>query len=165
MTENTMTRREARLAEAAAAQHSGYICKTCAGPSPVGIGYAAAGEAAALASHGRVSCDCGASVDPEAETLPGVRAAFRAIADAHGGLMTNDPAARFAVKMRALYERPGRPGHPSRRGESTVYAYFVEESDARAAAVDFRSNAIRRNKRFIANVQLRDRTTNRVKRV
>lgn len=39
----------------------GFICKKCAGPSPVGVGYVADGEAAAEASAGVTVCPCGNS--------------------------------------------------------------------------------------------------------
>ena len=53
----------------------GYICKTCGGPAPLGIGYVRTGRAAAMASHGRTSCACGYSHrdgflgDPEEEPM------------------------------------------------------------------------------------------------
>lgn len=56
----TLTRRELRAVE----QGHGYICKTCAGPAPVGIGYIANGRAAKAASQGISSCPCGASQLP-----------------------------------------------------------------------------------------------------
>jgi hypothetical protein len=39
----------------------GYICKKCAGPSPVGVGYVADGSAAAAASAAVTVCQCGNS--------------------------------------------------------------------------------------------------------
>ena len=62
----TLTRRERRAAERALERGRGYICKTCAGPAPMGVGYVASGPAAEAASSGRTSCPCGASRTPEA---------------------------------------------------------------------------------------------------
>ena len=45
----------------------GYVCKRCGGPSPVGVGYAAPGAAAAAASEGLTRCQCGYSVRADAE--------------------------------------------------------------------------------------------------
>lgn len=39
----------------------GFICKRCSEPSPLGIGYAAAGEDAAQASATTTACKCGYS--------------------------------------------------------------------------------------------------------
>lgn len=39
----------------------GYICKTCAGPSPVGVGYVDDTPGAAEHSAGLTACACGAS--------------------------------------------------------------------------------------------------------
>lgn len=49
----------AELAEEA--EPTGYICKQCEGPAPMGIGYAAAGTAAAAASAALTQCGCGYS--------------------------------------------------------------------------------------------------------
>lgn len=44
-----------------ARDHTGYVCKTCGGPSPVGVGYVDNTDGAAQRSAGRSTCDCGAS--------------------------------------------------------------------------------------------------------
>ena len=51
----------------------GYVCKSCGGPSPVGVGYAVPGAAAEEASAELDACACGYSVRPvaDAEYLPG----------------------------------------------------------------------------------------------
>lgn len=44
-----------------ATNRSGYICKRCGGPSPIGVGYASSEPGAYEASEGRAACDCGCS--------------------------------------------------------------------------------------------------------
>ena len=44
----------------------GYICKSCGGVAPIGIGYAAGSWAR---DESRTSCDCGYSVKPVAEPV------------------------------------------------------------------------------------------------
>lgn len=39
----------------------GYICKSCGGPSPLGVGYVDNSAGAAERSAGRTRCDCGNS--------------------------------------------------------------------------------------------------------
>lgn len=61
-----MTRREARLAEAARTARTsltGYICKKCAGPSPVGVGYGDTAPGVTVSAHADdvVQCPCGYS--------------------------------------------------------------------------------------------------------
>lgn len=43
---------------------TGYICKSCGGPSPIGVGYALTNWTPAdeRASTDRIACDCGQSV-------------------------------------------------------------------------------------------------------
>lgn len=43
---------------------TGYICKSCGGPSPIGVGYALTNSTPAdeRASTDRIACDCGQSV-------------------------------------------------------------------------------------------------------
>lgn len=43
---------------------NGYICKSCGGPAPIGVGYAITRptEADERASTDRIACDCGQSV-------------------------------------------------------------------------------------------------------
>lgn len=55
---------------AAVPPHAGYICKRCAGPSPVGVGYVSDTPGAAAASAGREACDCGHSQHPSTSPTP-----------------------------------------------------------------------------------------------
>ena len=48
----------------------GYICKTCAGPSPIGVGYHVATTEAATASAGITTCACGHSQTPGTAQVP-----------------------------------------------------------------------------------------------
>lgn len=59
-----MTRKERRKAEAAAATRvhpTGYTCKRCNTPAPVGIGYAVTGPNIATATPAATitTCECG----------------------------------------------------------------------------------------------------------
>ena len=56
MTTNT---RQARSTETTS---HGFICKSCEGPAPVGIGFVASGKDAAAASANIDRCGCGYSV-------------------------------------------------------------------------------------------------------
>lgn len=40
---------------------TGYTCKTCGGPAPLGVGFATTATGAYWSSVGRSNCDCGAS--------------------------------------------------------------------------------------------------------
>lgn len=48
----------------AAAGGAGYVCKSCGGPSPVGVGYVDTTDGAAARSAGLTVCGCGFSVKP-----------------------------------------------------------------------------------------------------
>lgn len=53
----------------------GYICKSCGGPSPLGVGYVDNSAGAAARSAGRTGCDCGQSrsaVDDSDDNMPEV---------------------------------------------------------------------------------------------
>ncbi|MBV8248480.1 MAG: hypothetical protein JO200_08505 [Comamonas sp.] len=52
-------------------KQTGYVCKSCGGVAPVGIGYAVQGWRG-VADESRTSCDCGYSVKPVAE-MPRLR--------------------------------------------------------------------------------------------
>ena len=69
----TMTRREARAArealypahtEANAGHPTGYICKKCEGPAPVGVGYVLHGDVRTNPAEAAkiTACPCGQSV-------------------------------------------------------------------------------------------------------
>lgn len=64
-----MTRKERRQAEAAAATRvhpTGYTCKRCDTPAPVGIGYAVTGPNIIVSEYADtiIACDCGHSALP-----------------------------------------------------------------------------------------------------
>lgn len=46
------------------AAQTGYICKQCGGPSPIGVGYTSDLVTVSVADNKRVSCDCGYSRKP-----------------------------------------------------------------------------------------------------
>lgn len=50
-------------------KQTGYVCKSCGGVAPVGIGFAVYGWQG-VADESRTACDCGYSVKPVAESLP-----------------------------------------------------------------------------------------------
>jgi hypothetical protein len=56
-------------AKALAANACGYVCKSCDGPAPIGVGYAAPGLEAYTASQELTECACGYSQTPA--SLPG----------------------------------------------------------------------------------------------
>lgn len=45
-------------------EHSGYICETCEGPSPLGVGRPTTAPGAAEDSRSILTCQCGHSVSP-----------------------------------------------------------------------------------------------------
>lgn len=53
-------------ATALAADAHGYQCKSCAGPAPIGVGYASPGLEAFIASQELTECGCGYSQTPSA---------------------------------------------------------------------------------------------------
>lgn len=51
-------------ATALATEVGGYVCKSCGDPAPIGIGYAAPGLEAFIASQELIECGCGYSQTP-----------------------------------------------------------------------------------------------------
>lgn len=51
-------------AEALTANACGYVCKSCNGPAPIGVGYASPGLEAFTASQELTECGCGYSQTP-----------------------------------------------------------------------------------------------------
>lgn len=51
-------------AAALATEVGGYVCKGCGDPAPIGIGYAAPGLEAFIASQELIECGCGYSQTP-----------------------------------------------------------------------------------------------------